>query len=187
MTDQRDYSKMTDVELDRYIEQYEGELKSFHTERIRRDRSIIDVSADLSSESDSRIQSTIDRWNDEIKEYEHYITTTRRHIAEFQQVLDRRALNAFWAANPHLLRLEVGDKLLVTTALFAYRQRFGGWPKREEDRLLHRDECEVVSIFIDDQGVWCAIDIHGDQTGNIPMDVIQHMRRAYLEKQQVQP
>jgi peptidoglycan hydrolase CwlO-like protein len=53
---------------------------------------IIDVSSDLTNESDEKILQTIQEWEDEVKEIESELAETRRWIAEFQQVLDRRAL-----------------------------------------------------------------------------------------------
>lgn len=114
----------------------------------------------------------------EIMQHEIEIAYHRQKITELEAEIARRQLAAYWAAHPELTPVNVGDKLVLTTALFAFRQQTGGWPKYEESRVHNGDECKVVSMDNDFQ--WFTIEIADWQVGNVPMDVVQHMRRAYL-------
>lgn len=96
---------------------------------------------------------------------------------QYQAVLGRRALEAYWAANPHLIRLEVGDKLAIT-------QEFIDYIEAEVKQGYHYHVGDVW-VVKDLYAKECHIEkdeFMGRQV-NLPLAYASDMRRAYLESQ----
>lgn len=113
------------------------------------------------------------------------IAHCKQELAAFEGDVARRRkekieqeIEVWFAANPDQIRFKIGDKLLVTKALFDLRERDGGWPKSRDGIRLGK-VCEVEGFDTVTKGCWW-IKIDGSSTGLIPAEVIQDMRRAYL-------
>jgi hypothetical protein len=126
---------------------------------------------DLNNRDDETLRHWIKGWEEDIKFHEGRITRNRGYIAEHQAELDRRELAAYWTAHPELLRLEVGDRLLVT----------------EEGNLI--TDYLIGSILVVDNfeslitGGFIGVSHDPDDgTGDIvPVNTVVRMRAAYLE------
>lgn len=123
----------------------------------------------------------------EIKELEAQLKRKCAIVADCQNELDRRAIDAYWESHPELVRLEVGDKVVIT----------------EEFQQLKIEQIgykEASWWFDSDWAIGAIHDIRDvspiTNTGHIerdmgvtscPYSVMVGMRRAYLQRQESKP
>lgn len=94
---------------------------------------------------------------------------------ECQQELDRRQLEQFWQAHPGL-RLEVGDKLLVTQSAVDAERTI----KTSVHILELGDIAQVIDFDYEDNrvGIKCR-----EWFRRISLHITRHMRAAYLQQE----
>lgn len=74
---------------------------------------------DVSTMTDSELAYRLLMANELIQKHEQELEAARNMKAGTQRELDRRALDAWWAAHPEQTRVNVGDRLLATDAFWA--------------------------------------------------------------------
>lgn len=121
--------------------------------------------------SDSDLQGEIDLNEIKRKSLEQSLKWLNDEDNAYKAELTRRELDRFWAANPTLLRLEVGDKLLVTEegwAMFTHRLGY-----KQGD----------IGTIIGFKGEYAHIQWH-DGDSLINLDIASELRKAYLAQEQ---
>lgn len=129
--------------------------------------------------SDNDLLKTIQSRIAQAEYHETQAREWRESVVILQAELARRQLEALWVQYPGL-RLEVGDKLLVTEELFDYRERQGGWPKRGGDIQVNT-ECKICSFVTYKDELYVDIVLDGYVTGVIPFPIARRMRQAWLQ------
>lgn len=129
---------------------------------------------DFSQLSETQLSEQIAIVRRQQESMELALETGKRLLADLEAESERRAVAAYWQAHPELLRLEVGDKLLITEEFIASkRPLFSSFPSSWHIGVL----CTVRKIGLKEG----SIDIeHGGGTGGVSFDLLQQMRLAYL-------
>lgn len=92
---------------------------------------------------------------------------------QIQDEPDRRALDAYWAAHPDLIRLEVGDKLVITEALKDLIENWNGYKVGNIGTITSINP-EIKTVYV----TWNDCQMSGLYIGKA-----QQFRRAYLEQE----
>lgn len=127
--------------------------------------------------SDLRLRQVIEWHTEQIKELQDSIKAAQSYINEYQVILDRRALESYWKAHPNLLRLEVGDEILLTPEYVEwYESNTGQYSRYHAGEICH------ISTVISVEGKPRFIGTK-EFGGRIPYGLTLKMRRAYLERE----
>jgi hypothetical protein len=133
---------------------------------------------DYLTADDSQLQEAIG-WQEElIEELEASIVDAKNWIRKYKAQIASNHRNVFWDAHPELLRLEIGDELLVT-------QEFMDFYQKELLKLV------PVGLLINRMGRIGRIKVTGanayvsfDGVDAIaPLDIAIRMRQAWLDRQ----
>lgn len=122
--------------------------------------------------SDRELKLFHELFTNDVTEYRKLLREAEIGLKTVQAELDRRALAAYWQAHPELLRVNVGDKVLVTEASF-----------KVGDSDPVGSVNTVKSAYFRYHGQWgCMIKL--DMTwGEVfrDLETVSDMRRAYLQ------
>jgi len=129
----------------------------------------------VSQMDDAELMSAILDAGLEIKVIADELSTYHQIMTQLTDEQDRRALAAYWKANPDLLPLAVGDKVTITEEYQAYYRRTN--PNQgigtEVGEVYGIEEIHIKNGEID----YFSMEEFGGRT---PLYVVIGMRRAYL-------
>lgn len=109
---------------------------------------------------------------------EEELRDVNESIGAIKEEFNRRAIAAYWAANPHITELSTGDKVMVTDEYNAFYER----DTRQRSRY---DAGEIVTIgYIGVENGKPGYFMTEEFGGMTPYHVMLNMRRAYLAQQE---
>lgn len=132
--------------------------------------------SDYSKYSDEQLADRVELLRDRASVHHSEGDYLDQCATEFQAELDRRQLEAFWAAHPGL-RLEVGDKLInnVISVPSEFKTLM------VHSILIHDEACIIYSYF--DNWIQVGFNMQPYWSGSVPLDVVRTMRQAYLQQE----
>lgn len=134
---------------------------------------------DITQLSDEYLQERIKINKQGAEHYGEVVKNLLAGVAEDQAELDRRALEAWWAAHPEQTRVNVGDKLLVTPEYNDWYSKPHGWSSGFDIGAV----LNVTSVYVEDN----ILHVRSDEELTMGVDdpiIIQNMRAAYLAQQE---
>lgn len=115
---------------------------------------------------------------DAIAEHQQLVSEYQMIVRDIQIELDRRALAAYWEAHPDLVRVQVGDKVMLTPEAELDIRTRSAWSEHSV-----RAFCKSPFFTIDSidpiNGTATLQFLHASMT-DFDLSVVSNMRRQYL-------
>ena len=143
------------------------------------------IKDDCTKWDNETLQLHIERVKESRRNIALHLAEVDAAIVEYQAELDRRAVAAYWQAHPDLLRLEVGDKVLMTEAKhknLPFRVRGGIYAVGYTYDIINvqlKDGTLIVEFSMLGQGVYTNA-----YKQKATLEEAQSMRRAWLESEE---
>lgn len=143
---------------------------------------------DFSKFPEDSVRHLLEKKRADLRDYTEMAREAREYIADLEADLERRKLDRYWEAHPGL-RLEVGDKLLVTQHSVEWFEEGMQQVTYPVGWVLVVDNFELLNLSMETP--WAAekigiLPFERDAQGDIfSIPLVRQMRQAYLDKEKI--
>lgn len=130
---------------------------------------------DIENMNDKALEFLLDIQRVNLEDRKKAVAETEAMIKRAEAELERRALDAYWAAHPELTRVAVGDKVTITEEFLALRDMRRFWSDVPIIKVSHIDPIDGTVRIEDATYAPAQVTV-----GSIPMPTVSRMRDAYL-------